>query len=277
MTITDTGRVEVDEQTLARARAFVADVGGMPSKREMQKHLGKAWPTVNAVLTRLSDEARGAAGRRRQEARRAMRKLSSRKRPGSIRPGRSERQRTVNEITLPVIPTSVSEPEFEVIAEAVEKRPVVGPVSVNKRRRTVPRWPLLLLALPAFVAIWSGWVGLGELTGFGVMHPLPGIADRVAINTAITLPIGLETYAAYALYAWLSGAVPDRARRFARWSAIGSLLLGAGGQVAYHLMAAAGMTVAPWWITTLVSCLPVAVVGMGAALYHLVSTEEKGN
>lgn len=143
-----------------------------------------------------------------------------------------------------------------------------------RQRRTVPRWPLLLLALPAFVAIWSGWVGLGELTGFGVMHPLPGIADRVAINTAITLPVGLETYAAYALFVWLSGAVPPAARTFARASAIGSLLLGAAGQIAYHLMAAAGMTAAPWWITTAVSCLPVAVVGMGAALYHLVSTEE---
>jgi cytochrome bd-type quinol oxidase subunit 2 len=134
----------------------------------------------------------------------------------------------------------------------------------------VRTWPVLLLALPAFVAIWSGWVGLGELTGFGVVHPLPGIADGFSLNTAITLPIGVETYAAYALRAWLSGRVPGRARRFAKWSAIGSLLLGALGQVAYHLMESAGVTVAPWWITTLVACLPVAVLGMGAALAHLM-------
>lgn len=131
-------------------------------------------------------------------------------------------------------------------------------------------WPVVLLALPAFVAIWSGWVGLGGLTGFGVVHPLPGIADGFSINSAITLPIGVETYGAYALYVWLSGRVPDRARRFAKWSAIASLVVGALGQVAYHLLEAAGVTSAPWWITTAVACLPVAVLGMGAALAHLV-------
>ncbi|MBI4941439.1 MAG: helix-turn-helix domain-containing protein [Actinobacteria bacterium] len=135
-------------------------------------------------------------------------------------------------------------------------------------------WPLLLLAAPAFVAIWSGWVGLGDLTGFGVVHPLPGIADGFTLNTAITLPIGVETYAAYALKVWLSAGVPDRARAFARWSALGSLVLGAAGQVAYHLMSAAGVTQAPWQITAAVACLPVAVLGMGAALAHLVHSTD---
>src|SRR5204863_734142 len=88
-----------------------------------------------------------------------------------------------------------------------------------RRGHAVRSWPVLLLALPAFVAIWSGWVGLGGLTGFGIVHPLPGIADRLAINSAITLPFGVETYAAYALRAWLSPGVHPTARRFARWSA----------------------------------------------------------
>ncbi|GAA3603571.1 hypothetical protein GCM10022223_19020 [Kineosporia mesophila] len=131
-------------------------------------------------------------------------------------------------------------------------------------------WPVLLLALPAFVAIWSGWVELGRLTGFGPVNPLPGIWEDARINTAITLPIGVETYAAYAMWVWLGMDVGRRARTFARWSAIGSLALGAGGQVAYHLMAAAGMTKAPWPIVALVACLPVIVLGMGAALAHLV-------
>jgi hypothetical protein len=131
-------------------------------------------------------------------------------------------------------------------------------------------WPVLLLALPAFVAIWSGWVELGRMTGFGPVKPLPGIWDDATINTAITLPIGVETYAAYAMYVWLSMDVTARARRFAKVSAIGSLALGAGGQLAYHLLAAAGYDKAPWQITALVACLPVAVLGMGAALAHLV-------
>jgi len=133
----------------------------------------------------------------------------------------------------------------------------------------------LLLAAPAGVAIWSGWVGLGELAGFGVVRPLPGIWDDLRLNTAITLPIGMECYAAYALRVWLSGAMPATARTFARLSAIGALVLGALGQVAYHLMAAAGVSAAPWPVTALVACLPVGVLGMGAALAHLVRAERR--
>lgn len=136
------------------------------------------------------------------------------------------------------------------------------------------RWPLLLLALPAAVATWSGWVGLGEKTGFGVVKPLPGISD-IEINTAICLPIGVEAYAAFALSAWLSSAerVGDQTRAFAKWSAIGSLLLGMLGQVAYHLLETAGYNTAPVWVTTAVSCLPVLVLGMGAALGHMLARD----
>jgi hypothetical protein len=62
----------------------------------------------------------------------------------------------------------------------------------------VRRWPLFLFAAPAAVVIWSGWIGLGELCGFGPVRVLPGISD-LTINTAITLPVGVEAYAAYAL------------------------------------------------------------------------------
>ncbi|MEU8275698.1 hypothetical protein ACFYOK_10845 [Microbispora bryophytorum] len=135
------------------------------------------------------------------------------------------------------------------------------------------RWPLLLLALPAGVATWSGWVGLGELTGFGPVKPLPGLVDWT-INTAVTLPIGVEAYAAYALHAWLSaGEVSARTRRFAACSAIGSLVLGMLGQVAYHLLATSGKTSAPWQVTTAVACLPVLVLGMGAALGHMLARD----
>lgn len=147
--------------------------------------------------------------------------------------------------------------------------PAVTVPAAGGVRRPVRTWPLVLLAAPAFVAIWGGWVGLGALTGFGPVHLLPGIASGFSINSAITLPIGVETYAAYALRVWLAAAGPVRAQRFARTSAIGSLLLGALGQVAYHLMTAAHLTAAPWPITTVVSCLPVVVLGFGAALAHL--------
>ncbi|MFY1617856.1 ABC transporter permease [Micromonospora sp. WMMD736] len=171
----------------------------------------------------------------------------------------------------PVVPDPLPAPEITP-PEPVEQVAPVSHPDTPAPARSVVVWPVVLLALPAFVAIWSGWVGLGGLTGFGIVHPLPGIWDSFSINSAITLPIGVETYGAYALYVWLSGRVPDRARTFAKWSALGSLAIGALGQVAYHLLEAAGVTSAPWWITTAVACLPVAVLGMGAALAHLVRT-----
>ncbi|GAA3669128.1 hypothetical protein GCM10022224_036580 [Nonomuraea antimicrobica] len=141
--------------------------------------------------------------------------------------------------------------------------------------KTPARWPLYLMALPAAVATWSGWVGLGRMTGFGVVTPLPGIADDFQIDTAITLPIGVETYAAYALGAWFSSAtsISPGTRAFAKWSAIGSLALGMLGQVAYHLLEISGQDKAPTAITTLVSCLPVLVLGMGAALGHMLARD----
>ena len=136
--------------------------------------------------------------------------------------------------------------------------------------RSPVTWPVLILCLPAFVAIWAGWVEMGRLTGFGKVALLPGIADSVVLDTAITLPIGVETYAAYALWAWLSNRLTGDARSFAKWSAIGSLGVGGLGQISYHLMNAAHWTSAPWPITALVACIPVAVLGMGAALAHLM-------
>lgn len=150
--------------------------------------------------------------------------------------------------------------------------PLTVGVDAPAKRSRFGSWPLVLIALGAFVSIWGGWVGLGELTGFGPIRLLPGIVDAFVINSAITLPIGVEAYAAFALRTWLApaGAVSDRARTFARWSAIGALALGAAGQIAYHLMVAAGITHAPWPITAFVACLPVVVLGCGAALTHLV-------
>lgn len=163
-------------------------------------------------------------------------------------------------------PDAATNTDVVPVADEPQAKPVVNSGSV-------PSWPLLLLALPAFVAIWGGWVGLGRLTGFGPIELLPGIWDGLSINSAITLPIGVETYAAFAMRVWLSNSTgSDRAREFAKWSTFGSLALGMAGQVAYHLMTAAGVTRAPWPITTLVSCLPVVVLGCGAALAHLLHT-----
>jgi hypothetical protein len=136
---------------------------------------------------------------------------------------------------------------------------------------TVRRWPLFIIAAPAAVAVWSGWVGLGQLCGFGLVTPLPGIVAW-HLDTAITLPVGVEAYGAYALGAWLTPGTRQRARVFARRSAIGALALGVTGQIAYHLLAAAHATRAPWPVVVLVSSLPVVTLGFGAALTHLLKS-----
>jgi hypothetical protein len=188
----------------------------------------------------------------------------------------------VEQASLPPIVTPPSVPELSPVeiletepapavpAETVRNEPVKTQAEARTPLTIAPVW---LLMIPAAVAIWSGWVGLGELAGFGPVRLLPGIADDFVINSAITLPIGMETYAAYALYVWLSGKAVGKARSFARRSAVAALVIGALGQIAYHVMAAAEVSVAPWWITAGVACLPVAVLGMGAALAHMVRAE----
>ncbi len=141
--------------------------------------------------------------------------------------------------------------------------------------RALRSWPLLVLAAPAAAEVWSGWVGIAQKTGFGLVSPLPGIWPSLHLDTAITLPVGVEAYAAYALRAWLATehTVSARTRRFAKRSAIFSFALGMAGQVAYHLLAQAGMARAPWPVTTVVSCLPVLVLGMGTALAHMLRAD----
>ena len=150
-----------------------------------------------------------------------------------------------------------------------------GPAAVSSGARTVRSWSLLVLAAPAAAEVWSGWVGIAQKTGFGLVSPLPGILPSLHLDTSITLPVGVEAYGAYALRAWLADghSVSGRTRRFARWSAICSFALGMAGQVAYHLLALAGAARAPWPVTMIVSCLPVLVLVLGTALAHMLRAD----
>ena len=141
--------------------------------------------------------------------------------------------------------------------------------------RTVRSWPLLVLAAPAAAEVWSGWAGIAHKTGFGLVSPLPGILPSLHLDTSITLPVGVEAYAAYALRAWLADghSISGRTRRFAKRSAICAFTLGMAGQVAYHLLAQAGTARAPWPVTTIVSCLPVLVLAMGTTLAHMLRAD----
>jgi hypothetical protein len=135
-------------------------------------------------------------------------------------PPAPEPETSIPESSLPPVVTPPAEPEPATVT-AVPERHEVSPAVVSVPVNAVSRlrvWPVWLLMAPAAVAIWGGWVGLGELAGFGPVRLLPGIADQIVINTAITLPIGMEVYAAYALYVWLSGKARGRARKMAHLS-----------------------------------------------------------
>ncbi|BCJ65880.1 ABC transporter permease [Polymorphospora rubra] len=258
------------EDLLPDAKALTAKLGKTPPRNHLMKELRIGAPKATALIERLT----------------AKPAIPVYDYPEPIGPDPAPTPAVPESTTevapdpTPAEPATVAETSPLVAVDGhpgsniTTTEPDTTPAKPREPRRPVA-WPVLLLALPAFVAIWSGWVELGELAGFGVVNPLPGIWDDLSLNTAITLPIGVETYAAYAMWVWLSGRAPGKARRFAKWSALGSLVVGAAGQVAYHLMTAAGMTAAPWWITTAVACLPVVVLGMGAALAHLLhSTDE---
>lgn len=251
------------EDLIPAARDLADHLGEIPSRNRIKKELRVGGPKADAILAALARTDTPPAG---TEA--------------TTDPADTTPDPIADLPPAPDVPPATDHGSPAVSEQAVPAADLGTKVAIEAdqtdstdNRRAVA-WPVVLLALPAFVAIWSGWVGLGGLTGFGIVHPLPGIWDSFSINSAITLPIGVETYGAYALYVWLSGRVPERARRFAKWSALGSLAIGALGQVAYHLLEAAGVTSAPWWITTAVACLPVAVLGMGAALAHLVRTHD---
>lgn len=249
------------EALLPQARELAERLGALPSRNRLKTELRVGGPKASAVRDALAASLDTAPDATPAEATPEM-------------PEPTEADTPVS--NAPAEPAPIAAPEVPESSPLVT--PVVDPgVKITLAPARTPRkplaWPVLLLAMPAFVAIWSGWVDLGELCGFGVVHPLPGIWDDVRLNTAITLPIGVEAYAAYALWVWLSARAPQQARGFAKWSAIGSLLVGAGGQIAYHLMSAAHVTTAPWPITAAVACLPVAVLGMGAALAHLLHAD----
>ncbi|MBN9742010.1 hypothetical protein DMP23_12975 [Amycolatopsis sp. A1MSW2902] len=139
----------------------------------------------------------------------------------------------------------------------------------------LPRpWPLAFIGLAAAVAIWGGWVRLGELTGFGPINLLPGLGSGFTFNTALVLPLSVEFYSAYALRVLLaSDRLTEHTRHFARRSFIASLAVGGGAQVASHIMVAAKVISAPWPVTTIVACVPLLVIGLATGLATLVKRD----
>jgi hypothetical protein len=224
----------VDELVPA-VRDWATELGELPSRNKIKQRFRVGADKANAVLAILAE-----SGFNPTETTPPERPLHLVQEPTDA-DAESEPETTDSPTETSEASDSDREPEPTPIDIATEDAPQVSEAvdlgtapaaTVDPVTRKVRRWPLLLLAAGAFVAIWSGWVGLGEMTGFGIVHPLPGIADGFTLDSAITMPIGVETYAAYAMRVWLARAGSRRAQRFARTSAIGSLVLGGLGQVA---------------------------------------------
>lgn len=304
-----TAPASVDDD-LVRARRLAAEQGGVPSIRALKVALGSGDSRAKAAREALLAEQRQRQADRRAAMRRVASKRSPGRRPGAL-PGvlgahlaallptaqPSPGEEVNSEVTAivpaaetaraaaargaPVVvfagppaplPAAPDRP-VEVRSEDAPAAPAEG--ALRRRRRRVVTWPAYVVATPAWVAIWAGWVGIGKLTGFGRVNLLPGIGKGWVVDTAITLPVGVEAYSAYAFYVALNPAAPARARWFGAISAAIAVVLGMGGQTAYHVMTAAGVTAAPTWITTLVSCLPVGVFALVAVLVHMVRTGER--
>ena len=266
MTVTSPDRVypAAVEDLIPQARELADQLGRLPSRNQLKRALRVGAPKAGAVLDAITPAP---------PADPIVPVDEPATDPGPVI-DLAEALATLDALDEPAVPSTAPQDTVDVdpgtLADTAEPAAVTAEAAA--RRKPVV-WPVLILCLPAFVAIWGGWVEMGRLTGFGRVTLLPGIST-FQLDTAITLPIGVETYAAYALYVWLSGRVNETARKFARASAITSLVLGGAGQITYHLMASAGWTTAPWPITAIVACIPVAVLGMGAALAHLMHADQ---
>jgi hypothetical protein len=171
------------------------------------------------------------------------------------------------------------------IAETLESAETPAPASQTPPARQVRAslasrlrqhpWALILMGIGAGFSVWSGWVGLGQMCGFGPVQPLPGIWDSLTINSAIVLPISVEAYGTYALRRWLSPGASRRTSIYAGVSAIFSLLVGGAAQVAYHELKAAGYSHAPWQVVMAVALVPVVVLALASILAKLVATDRQ--
>jgi len=129
-------------------------------------------------------------------------------------------------------------------------------------------WPLYLISVGAVLAVWSGWVELGAMCGFGIEQPLYGIWNGLKLNAAISLPLSMEAYGFYAMGFWFDPDEAEGVRTYARWTTILAYSLGFAAQATYHVLAAMHMTHAPIPVVVFVSGVPVATICVAGGLLH---------
>jgi hypothetical protein len=118
---------------------------------------------------------------------------------------------------------------------------------------------LLVVAAAAAVLSFAALRDLALLCGFA-----PGLAWL--------LPVVVDAGAAAGSLVWLGGAVPESARRFARFLALTLLGLSVAANALGHGLAAFRQEPA-WWVVVIVSAIAPAVLGAVVHLAVLVGRE----
>lgn len=254
---------ESDEVALTEIRQLARQLGRTPGRNQLMNKFGWGAHRSTRLLGLFADQTTGPKPVRPAAAQSADQTASP---EPDQSPPEEQTASPESDQSPPEEQTTPPEPDQS-----------AGPVRAERSAR--PPYGLvaatLTIGLSAFVAVWGGWVGLGRMVGFGPVNLLPGLGDGLVVNLAIALPLGIEAYAAAALWVAVGGLVQGRARWFAGLSAGVALGLGAFGQATYHLLEAQGQTVAPDWVVVFVSVLPVLVLGAAGALLHLVLEQTK--
>ncbi len=130
-----------------------------------------------------------------------------------------------------------------------------------------------LVALPALVSIWAGWVSLGLATGWKEVQLFPSVPglNGVHLNTVIFLPFSVEvlTIVSMGFFLHYRGKA---IRRVAGITALATVALGLFGQAWSHHLQATGAA-APSWLVVFTSGLPVVAMALVGLLVHLARNE----
>lgn len=119
-----------------------------------------------------------------------------------------------------------------------------------KRKRDA--WVVLGMTVSALSAAVSSFSGLRELA------MLAGWSDVLSP----LLPLCIDSLAMTSVRVWVSSATrSERARRFARRTALGAVLLSLAGNAVYHVIAA-GLLEVTWLVVLSVGAVPALVLGL---------------
>jgi hypothetical protein len=118
---------------------------------------------------------------------------------------------------------------------------------------------LSISAVSAGFSSFAGLKSLAEATGWDVMAPLFALC--------------IDSYALTSIRVWLtSPPASRRVRAYAKWNAIGAILLSLAGNAAWHLIAADLLAVT-WPVVMVVGGVPPVILGLVVHLATLRQTE----